>query len=267
LTQHLTVIFFAAPAGQEGRFIADRFARINERIRAKEVRVIDDEGKQLGIMTPADALKLARGQGLDLVEVSPTANPPVCRVINYGKFLYQLSKRQHEAKKHQKSIELKEVKFRPQTSDNDFNVKRNHILAFLKEGDKVKATIMFKGRQMAHRELGWNMMQRLIADVGEVGLVESRPKQEGPNLTAVLAPKKTGGKSSSPRAHSGGASPARTPGSAGPARASGAPTAPPAGGTASAQKSDGAAQAGTAESVGKPHVSPKTAAVTDSSGG
>lgn|GEM_PF-165128 len=190
--------------GQEGRFIADRFARINERIRAKEVRVIDDEGKQLGIMTPADALKMARGQGLDLVEVSPTANPPVCRIINYGKFLYQLSKRQHEAKKHQKSIELKEVKFRPQTSDNDFNVKRNHILAFLKEGDKVKATIMFKGRQMAHRELGWNMMQRLIADVGEVALVESRPKQEGPNLTAVLAPKKTGGKGSSPKPHSAG---------------------------------------------------------------
>lgn len=190
--------------GREGRFIADRFARINERIRAKEVRVIDDEGKQLGIMTPADALKMARGQGLDLVEVSPTANPPVCRIINYGKFLYQLSKRQHEAKKHQKSIELKEVKFRPQTSDNDFNVKRNHILAFLKDGDKVKATIMFKGRQMAHRELGWNMMQRLIADVGEVALVESRPKQEGPNLTAVLAPKKAGGKGSSPKAHSAG---------------------------------------------------------------
>ena len=190
--------------GREGSFIADRFARINERIRAKEVRVIDDEGKQLGIMTPADALKMARGQGLDLVEVSPTANPPVCRIINYGKFLYQLSKRQHEAKKHQKSIELKEVKFRPQTSDNDFNVKRNHILAFLKDGDKVKATIMFKGRQMAHRELGWNMMQRLIADVGEVALVESRPKQEGPNLTAVLAPKKTGGKGSSPKANSAG---------------------------------------------------------------
>lgn len=203
--------------GREGSFIADRFARINERIRAKEVRVIDDEGKQLGIMTPADALKMARGQGLDLVEVSPTANPPVCRIINYGKFLYQLSKRQHEAKKHQKSIELKEVKFRPQTSDNDFNVKRNHILAFLKDGDKVKATIMFKGRQMAHRELGWNMMQRLIADVGEVALVESRPKQEGPNLTAVLAPKKTGGKGSSPKTHSAGkpassgASPARAP--------------------------------------------------------
>lgn len=200
-------------------------------------------------MTPADALKLARGQGLDLVEVSPTANPPVCRVINYGKFLYQLSKRQHEAKKHQKSIELKEVKFRPQTSDNDFNVKRNHILAFLKEGDKVKATIMFKGRQMAHRELGWNMMQRLITDVGEVGLVESRPKQEGPNLTAVLAPKKTGGKSSGSRAHAGGASSPRASSGAESARPSGPPAAPP------------------AEGAGTTRVSPKTAAVTESSGG
>src|SRR5271157_5143030 len=180
--------------------IADRFVRINERIRAKEIRVIDEEGRQLGVMPPFEALKLAREQGLDLVEVSPTANPPVCRIINYGKYLYQQSKRQHEARKHQKSIELKEVKFRPQTGEHDFTVKREHILAFLKDGDKVKATIMFKGRQMAHRELGWKMMQRLIEEVGEVALVESRPKQEGPNLTAVLAPKKTGGKGSPQKA-------------------------------------------------------------------
>jgi translation initiation factor IF-3 len=239
--------------GREGRFIADRFARINERIRGKEVRVIDDEGKQLGIMSPADALRMARGQGLDLVEVSPTANPPVCRIINYGKFLYQLSKRQHEAKKHQKSIELKEVKFRPQTSDNDFNVKRNHILDFLKDGDKVKATIMFKGRQMAHRDLGWNMMQRLIADIGEVGLVESRPKQEGPNLTAVLAPKKTGGKSSSPKARpagrpaGSGAPLARAPQAAAPALAAGAAPA----------AEDGASN----------QSPPKTTGATESSGG
>jgi translation initiation factor IF-3 len=232
--------------------------------------VIDDEGKQLGIMTPADALKLARGQGLDLVEVSPTATPPVCRVINYGKFLYQLSKRQHEAKKHQKSIELKEVKFRPQTSDNDFSVKRNHILEFLKAGDKVKATIMFKGRQMAHRELGWNMMQRLVADVAEAGLVESRPKQEGPNLTAVLAPKKTGGKSASPRPRVAGTPTERPPIGAGSAR--------PKSGEAGAHKSEGGAPAraadtsvpapaGSAEGAGGTHVAPKTAAVPESSGG
>jgi translation initiation factor IF-3 len=167
---------------------------VNERIRAKEVRVIDEEGQQLGIMQPFEAIKLARGQGLDLVEVAPTANPPVCRVINYGKYLYQLSKRQHEARKHQKSIELKEVKFRTRTSEHDFEVKRNRILKFLRQGDKVKATIMFRGREMAHREIGMRMIQRLIEDVAEAGLVEARPKQEGPNLIAILGPKKTGGK-------------------------------------------------------------------------
>ncbi|PYV30683.1 MAG: translation initiation factor IF-3 [Acidobacteria bacterium] len=180
-------------------FIADRYVRINERIRAKEVRVIDDEGKQLGIMPPFEALKVARGKGLDLVEVSPTAAPPVCRIINYGKFLYQLNKRQHEARKHQKSIELKEVKFRPRTGDHDFEVKRNKILQFLQDGDKVKATIMFRGREMAHRDLGWKMMQRLVEDVAEVGLLETRPKQEGPNLSAVIAPKKPTGKGGQPQ--------------------------------------------------------------------
>ena len=161
--------------------------------------MIDDEGKQLGIMPPFEALKVARGKGLDLVEVSPTAAPPVCRIINYGKFLYQLNKRQHEARKHQKSIELKEVKFRPRTGDHDFEVKRNKILQFLQDGDKVKATIMFRGREMAHRDLGWKMMQRLVEDVAEVGLLEPRPKQEGPNLSAVIAPKKPTGKGGQPQ--------------------------------------------------------------------
>ena len=173
---------------------------MNERIRAKEVRVIDEEGKQLGIMPPFEALKMARGQGLDLVEVAPTANPPVCRIINYGKYLYQLSKRQHEARKHQKSIELKEVKFRPRTSAHDFEVKRNHIMGFLQEGSKVKATIMFRGREMAHRELGMRMIERLIQEISEVGQVETRPRQEGPNLTAILAPnKKAAGKAPAPK--------------------------------------------------------------------
>jgi translation initiation factor IF-3 len=156
--------------------------------------VIDEEGKQLGIMPPFEALKMARSQGLDLVEVAPTANPPVCRIINYGKYLYQLSKRQHEARKHQKSIELKEVKFRPRTSEHDFEVKRNHIVKFLQEGSKVKATIMFRGREMAHRNIGMRMMERLIEEVSEFSQVEARPRQEGPNLTAILAPKKAAGK-------------------------------------------------------------------------
>jgi translation initiation factor IF-3 len=170
------------------------------------VRVVDDEGKQLGIMPPWEALKIAREQGLDLVEVSPRATPPVCRIINYGKYLYQQNKRQHDARKHQKSIELKEVKFRPRTGEHDFEVKKNHIVRFLEEGSKVKATIAFRGREMAHRNIGWEMMNRLIEQVSEVGQVETRPRQEGPNLTAILAPKRPGAKPSG--------APAREPSSA-----------------------------------------------------
>jgi len=187
-------------------------------------------------MPPFEALRLARSQGLDLVEVSPTANPPVCRIINYGKYLYQQSKRQHEARKHQKSIELKEVKFRPQTGEHDFSVKRNHIVEFLKGGDKVKATIMFKGRQMAHRDLGWNMMNKLIEEVGELAIVESRPRQEGPNLTAVLAPKKAGGKAPGQKQPGSGASQGHPGGHPhGSTRPSVPPQSPPAGTTAEAK--------------------------------
>lgn len=161
--------------------------------------MVDDEGKQLGIMPPYEALKVARERGLDLVEVSPTATPPVCRIINYGKYLYQQSKREHEARKHQRSIELKEVKFRPRTGTHDFEVKRNQIARFLEEGSKVKATIMFRGREMAHRNLGWEMMDRLVKDLGELVVVEIRARQEGPNLTAILAPKKPGQPSPKPK--------------------------------------------------------------------
>jgi len=180
--------------------IADRFVRINERIRAREIRVINEEGGQLGIMPPYEALRIARGQGLDLVEVAPTANPPVCRIINYGKYLYQLSKRQHEARKHQKSIELKEVKMRPRTSTHDFETKRNKVLEFLREGAKVKVTIMFRGREMAHRDLGFKMMERLAEEVSEMGMVETRPKIEGPNLSTIIAARKAVGKGAPPRA-------------------------------------------------------------------
>ncbi|MGH9357187.1 MAG: translation initiation factor IF-3 [Terriglobia bacterium] len=189
--------------------MADRFVRVNERIRAKEVRVVDDEGNQLGIMAPFEAVKVARERGLDLVEVSPRANPPVCRVINYGKFLYQQSKRQHDARKNQRSIELKEVKFRPRTGEHDFDVKKNHILRFLKDGSKVKATIAFRGREMAHRDIGWTMMNRLVEEIADHGQVETRPKQEGPNLSVILAPKKPGPKPAGggqPRANSESAS-------------------------------------------------------------
>ena len=166
--------------------------------------MVDEDGAQLGIMPPFEALKVARDKGLDLVEVAPAANPPVCRIINYGKYLYQLNKRQHEARKHQKSIELKEVKFRPRTSEHDFEVKRNRIVQFLQDGSKVKATVMFRGRENAHREIGLHMLERLIEELGEIGQVESRPRQEGPTLAAILAPKKATGKGSGSKSRPSG---------------------------------------------------------------
>ncbi len=190
----LAILHSSLPLGLEEKRIADRYVRINERIRAKEVRVIDEEGTQLGIMPPWEAVKVARSRGLDLVEVSARANPPVCRIINYGKFLYQQSKRQHDARKHQRSIELKEVKFRPRTGEHDFETKKNHILKFLQEGSKVKATVAFRGREMAHRDIGWTMINRLLEEIADYGQVETRAKQEGPNLSAIIAPKKPGPK-------------------------------------------------------------------------
>jgi translation initiation factor IF-3 len=207
---------------------------VNERIRAREVRVIDEEGNQLGIMPPFEALKIARGSGLDLVEVAPTANPPVCRIINYGKYLYQLNKRQHEARKHQKSVGLKEVKMRPRTSAHDFETKRNKIVEFLQEGAKVKVTIMFRGREMAHRNLGFQMMDRLIEAVGDAGAVEVRPKFEGPNLSVIIAAKKAAGKTAAKPA-AAGASPSPPPSKP----AVTPPSAPPAPRPGSAPESSG----------------------------
>jgi translation initiation factor IF-3 len=169
---------------------------------------------------------VAKEKGLDLVEVSPTANPPVCRIINYGKFLYQQSKREHEARKHQKSMELKEVKFRPRTGEHDFETKRTRMADFLKEGDKVKATIMFRGRENAHREIGHQMMERLIESLAEVGQVETRPKQEGPNLSAVFAPKKgtkTSGQPAAKRAQAPDATKSRPQPAAAPTAAAAKP--------------------------------------------
>src|ERR1700704_3374942 len=163
---------------------------MNERIRAREVRVIGDEGEQIGVMPPFEALKMARERNLDLVEISPTAQPPVCRIMDYGKFLYQNEKREREAKKKQKTITVKEVKFRINVDDHDYETKKNHVLRFLDEGDKVKATIFFRGREMTRTNLGREILERLIKDIGERGIVEFRPRQEGNTLHAILAPKK-----------------------------------------------------------------------------
>ena len=173
--------------------IDKRFIRTNERIRAREIRVIGDEGEQIGIMPPFEALKKAREQNLDLVEISPSAVPPVCRIMDYGKFLYQQEKKEREAKKHQKVITVKEVKFRINVDDHDYETKKNHVLRFLDEGDKVKATIFFRGREMTRTNLGRQILERLIKDVEDKSIVEFRPRQEGNTLHAILAPKKDAG--------------------------------------------------------------------------
>ena len=153
--------------------------------------MIDDDGNMLGIMPPYEAVKKAREKSLDLVEISPTAQPPVCRIMDYGKYLYQQEKKEREAKKHQKTITVKEVKFRINVDDHDYETKKNHVLRFLGEGDKVKATIFFRGREMTRTGLGRQILERLIKDVESESIVEFRPRQEGNTLHAILAPKKT----------------------------------------------------------------------------
>jgi translation initiation factor IF-3 len=174
---------------QEDR-IDKRFIRMNDRIRAREIRVIDADGNQLGIMTPYDAVKRAREQNLDLVEISPNAVPPVCRIMDYGKFLYEQEKKERAAKKNQKQIVLKEVKFSVNVDEHDYATKRNHVLRFLAEGDKVKASLRFRGREMAHQNLGRNVLERLITEVGDKGIVEFRPRMEGNTMHVILAPPK-----------------------------------------------------------------------------
>ena len=163
---------------------------MNERIRAREVRVIDDAGNQLGVMTLLDAMKTARESGLDVVEISPNAVPPVCKLVDYGKFLYEQSKKAHEAKKHQKSSHIKEVKFRPSTAEHDYQVRKNQIIRFLGDGYKVKAMIFHRGREMAHQDVGRAKMNRLLMDITDHAQVEFGPRMEANILLALLAPKK-----------------------------------------------------------------------------
>jgi translation initiation factor IF-3 len=158
-------------------------------IRVREVRVVSPEGEQLGIMVTQDALQLAEEQGLDLVEVAPNERPPVCRIMDYGKYKYQRSKRQQQAKKKQKIILVKEIKLRPKTEEHDYQFKTQHVRRFIQDGHKVKVTIVFRGREMAHTELGRRILDRVVTDMGDVATVEQMPKQEGRNMTAVLAPR------------------------------------------------------------------------------
>jgi translation initiation factor IF-3 len=158
-------------------------------IRAREVRVIGQEGGQLGIMAVQDAIQLAEEQGLDLVEVAPEARPPVCRVMDYGKYKYQQSKRLQQAKKKQKVISVKEIKLRPKTEEHDYQFKTQHVRRFLQDGHKTKVTVVFRGREMAHTELGRQMLDRVATDLQDIGAIEQTPRQEGRNMTMVLSPR------------------------------------------------------------------------------
>jgi translation initiation factor IF-3 len=169
---------------------AKSFIRINEKIRAREIRVIDENGEQLGILAPFEALRLAKERGLDLVEVSANAVPPVCRIQDYGRFLYEKEKSERAAKKKQKVITVKEVKFSVTVDEHDYQTKKNKAVKFLADGDKVKASLRFRGRQMAHRDLGYNIINKLIQDIGDAGIVEFMPRMEGTILHAILAPAK-----------------------------------------------------------------------------
>jgi translation initiation factor IF-3 len=155
----------------------------------REIRVIDDTGEQLGIMAPPQALALARTKGLDLVEISPTAVPPVCRIMDFGKYQYDQQKKTRAAKKHQKVIEVKEIKFRPKVDEHDYQFKKKHIERFIAEGDKVKATIFFRGRENAHPEIGRRILDRLITEVADIAMIEAEPQKEGNQLHTILAPR------------------------------------------------------------------------------
>ncbi|MBI3600712.1 MAG: translation initiation factor IF-3 [Nitrospinae bacterium] len=164
--------------------------RVNEKIRIKEVMVIGGEdGKQYGVLPVYQAISLAREAGLDLVEVAPNVKPPVCKIMDYGKYKYKLAKKEHDAKKKQRVIKVKEVKMTPTTNEHDYQFKVNHIKRFLDHGDKAKIIIVFKGREIVHLGLGANILNRIIEDTKDIGVVEQPPKKEGYNMTLILMPK------------------------------------------------------------------------------
>lgn len=162
---------------------------MNRRIRVPEVRVIGSAGEQLGVFPTEQALRMAEDQGLDLVEIAPTVKPPVCKIIDYGKYKYQQAKKVQESRKHQTVIHVKEVKFRPTTDDHDFDFKVRHILRFIEQGDKAKVTVVFKGREMAYIAQGKAMLNKVLDKVREDVSVEVQPKMEGRNMFMIVAPK------------------------------------------------------------------------------
>ena len=165
--------------------------RTNERIRIPAVRVISEDGEALGVMDTRDAIQKARDSGLDLVEIAPNAQPPVCRIVDYGKFLYEQKKKQHEQKKKQVTVTVKEVKFRPATDDHDYGYRMLRCRGWLGEGDKIRAAIAFRGREMSHRELGAKILAKLHDDLADIADVEVAPKMEGYQMFAIFVPKKS----------------------------------------------------------------------------
>jgi translation initiation factor IF-3 len=163
---------------------------MNEQITAPQVRLIDAEGEPVGIVSIAEALRMADEADLDLVEIAPLAEPPVCRVMDIGKFKYAESKKQHEAKLKQKQVQIKEVKFRPGTDDGDYNIKLRNLIKFLADGDKTKITLRFRGREIAHQQIGMQLMERIRQDLTEHGTVEQFPKMEGRQMVMMLSPKR-----------------------------------------------------------------------------
>ena len=161
---------------------------MNDRIRAPEIRLIGAEGENHGVVTPRRAMELAEEAGLDLVEISPNAAPPVCKIMDFGKFKYETQKREAEARKKQKTIEIKEVKFRPNTDIHDYGVKMRNVVKFLENGDKGKVTLRFRGREMAHQHLGRELLERVAEDVKELGKIENMPKMEGRQMVMMIGP-------------------------------------------------------------------------------
>ncbi|MEM9756050.1 MAG: translation initiation factor IF-3 [Pseudomonadota bacterium] len=168
----------------------DTGPRVNDRIRAPEIRLIGAAGENVGVVSPAKALSLAEEAGLDLVEISPNASPPVCKIMDFGKFKYEQQKRESEARKKQKTIDVKEVKLRPGTDDHDFDRKVSDAIKFLEKGDKVKVTLRFRGREMAHQNLGRNLLERVAEKVDGIGKVENMPKMEGRQMVMMIGPAK-----------------------------------------------------------------------------
>ncbi|MHA6343908.1 translation initiation factor IF-3 [Roseivivax sp. CAU 1761] len=166
----------------------DTGPRVNDRIRVAEIRLIGADGENIGVVPPSRGLELAEQAGLDLVEISPNASPPVCKIMDFGKFKYEQQKREAEARKKQKIIEVKEVKFRPNTDVHDYDVKMRNVVRFLEAGDKVKVTLRFRGREMAHQNLGRELLERVAEDVKELGKVENMPKMEGRQMVMMIGP-------------------------------------------------------------------------------